>query len=280
MLCVEVLLRASSFMYDRATNHTKQLREAIQKTKTMMQKIRVGEVQIPVREKKSFGEDRRNSIHDEFVKHKPIQRTSDDSSSESRKRNNNAHSDGAEYGHIKSRQIAEMKEEDLQIEWERHEAEVHRYLEEREKINDQTSVLVSADANSSRMSFEQFWRESCKVWGDIAILFFYAGTANLLLAIMIYMWAEFFLVYHNIIGAVLAVLVVGISIVVGIALYLFLRQSYYLRHKRNKSQSSHAGADCDFTIHSEKVRRGGGSTESTRFTPSLEIDPSLVQSLT
>jgi hypothetical protein len=277
VLCVEVLLRASSFMYDRATNHTKQLREAIQKTKTMMQKIRVGEVQIPTREIKSSKEERRNPIHENIEKHCPI-RTSDDSSCESRKRNDKVHNDTTEFGHIKSRQIAEMKEEDLQIEWERHEAEVHRYLEEREKINDQTSVLVSADANSSRMSFEQFWRESCKVWGDIAILFFYAGTANLLLAIMIYMWAEFFLVYHNIIGAVLAVFVVGISIVVGIALYLFLRQSYYLRHKRNKSQSCHSAADSDYYPPSEKIQRGGGCKDSRHISPSLEIDPSLVQS--
>lgn len=265
-------------MYDRATNHTKQLREAIQKTKTMMQKIRVGEVQIPPREKKSNKEERRSSIHEKFAKHNPIQRTSDDSSGESRKRSTKNYNDATEYGNTKSRQIAEMKEEDLQIEWERHEAEVHRYLEEREKINDQTSVLVSADANSSRMSFEQFWRESCKVWGDIAILFFYAGTANLLLAIMIYMWAEFFLVYHNIIGAVLAVLVVGISIVVGIALYLFLRQSYYLRHKRNKSRSSHSAADSDYSICSEKSKRGGASKDSRLPSPSLEIDPSLVHS--
>jgi hypothetical protein len=264
-------------MYDRATNHTKQLREAIQKTKTMMQKIRVGEVQIPAREIKSNKEERRNSINEKYEKHIPT-RTSDDSSGESRKRNDKVHNDAFEYGNIKSRQIAEMKEEDLQIEWERHEAEVHRYLEEREKINDQTSVLVSADANSSRMSFEQFWRESCKVWGDIAILFFYAGTANLLLAIMIYMWAEFFLVYHNIIGAVLAVLVVGISIVVGIALYLFLRQSYYLRHKRNKSQSSHSAEDSDYYPNSEKILRGGGYKDSRHISPSLEMDPSLVQS--
>lgn len=286
MLCVEVLLRASSFMYDRATNHTKQLREAIQKTKTMMQKIRVGEVQIPARKKNSHNDEHRNSVHEKFVKHSPIRQTNEYSSSELPKRNDEVKCDTAESRKAKgSRHIAEMEEEDLQIEWERHEAEVHKYLEEREKINDQTSVLVSADANSSRMSFEQFWRESCKVWGDIAILFFYAGTANLLLAIMIYMWAEFFLVYHNIIGAIIAVLVVGISIVVGIALYLFLRQSYYLRHKKFKSRNCYPAADKIYHNKTDQVNRKGGSrdsrgssTASSSVLDSLEIDPSLAQS--
>ena len=226
-------------MYDRATNHTKQLREAIQKTKSMMKRIRVGEAQISPKSPKS-----RNGNQGVTNRARVINSNDSTHTRESRFGDINAPDEDENIGYYqskvspkKSRAIAEMKEEELQREWERHEAEVHSYLEQREKINDQTSVLVSADANSSRMSFEQFWRESCKVWGDIAILFFYAGTANLLLAIMIYMWAEFFLVYHNVIGAVISVTVVGISIVVGIALYLFLRQSYNIRHKKAKQNS-------------------------------------------
>jgi hypothetical protein len=145
-----------------------------------------------------------------------------------------------------------MREEELQLEWERHEAEVHRYLEEREKINDQTSVLVSADANSMRMSFEQFWRESCKLWGDIAILFFYAGTANLLLAIMIYMWTEFFIVYQNTVGAIIAVMVIGISVVVGIALYFFLRQNNNVSTKIYKDRTT-KGSDTDSDDRSDSL---------------------------
>jgi hypothetical protein len=239
VLCVEVLLRASSFMYDRATNHTKQLREAIHKTKTMMKRIRVGESQISPKGARSRSGSR-------SFTNRPYSMKPDDSafakesqfeSGTNRDKDGNTQYCQPKVSPKRSRAIAEMKEEELQREWERHEAEVHSYLEQREKINDQTSVLVSADANSSRMSFEQFWRESCKLWGDIAILFFYAGTANLLLAIMIYMWAEFFLVYHNVIGAVISVTVIGISIVVGIALYMFLRQSYNIRHRKARQNS-------------------------------------------
>lgn len=228
VLCIEVILRASSFMYNRARKHTTQLREAIQKTKTMMKRIRGG--QFPDEKYDMGGENReggnkgtsRNSSERDRTASSSNEKTKDGEEKFTRfSANVDEHSKGKQT----RRQIAEMKEEDLQVEWERHEAEVHKYLEEREKINDQTSVLVSADANSSRMSFEQFWRESCKFWADIAILFFYAGTANLLLAIMIYMWAEFFITYESPVGAVIAVVFIGVSLVLGILLAIYLRQN-------------------------------------------------------
>jgi hypothetical protein len=40
VLCIEVMLRASSFMYDRAREHTRQLHEAMDKTSSMMKKLR------------------------------------------------------------------------------------------------------------------------------------------------------------------------------------------------------------------------------------------------
>lgn len=218
-------------MYDRATNHTKQLREAIQKTKTMMKRIRIGETQT------RHGESIREVYIPKGINSEDFGTGNSGSSSSNCKQ---------------ARQIAEMREEELQLEWERHEGEVHRYLEEREKINDQTSVLVSADANSMRMSFEQFWRESCKLWGDIAILFFYAGTANLLLAIMIYMWTEFFIVYQNTVGAIIAVMVIGISVVVGIALYFFLRQNKNLNSKIHKDRATR-GSDTDSDDRSDSL---------------------------
>jgi hypothetical protein len=215
-------------MYNRARKHTTQLREAIQKTKMMMKRIRGG--QFPD-EKYDMGGENGEGVNKNTSRNSSERDRTAGSSTEKTKEGDekftrfSANVDERSKGNQTRRQIAEMKEEDLQIEWERHEAEVHKYLEEREKINDQTSVLVSADANSSRMSFEQFWRESCKFWADIAILFFYAGTANLLLAIMIYMWAEFFITYESPVGAVIAVVFIGVSLVLGILLAIYLRQN-------------------------------------------------------
>ena len=230
-------------MYNRARKHTTQLREAIQKTKMMMKRIRGG--QFPDDNYVDGDEDEAEAIKNDSEEHQSQNRRENHSVNTQRVDRNKRpkkpeqhfearertimHNEDNRNGERKRkncrRQIAEMKEEDLQLEWERHEAEVHKYLEEREKINDQTSVLVSADANSSRMSFEQFWRESCKFWADIAILFFYAGTANLLLAIMIYMWAEFFITYQSPIGAIIAVVFIGVSLVLGILLAIYLRQN-------------------------------------------------------
>ena len=74
------------------------------------------------------------------------------------------------------------------------------------------------------MSFEEFWSQSCKYWADLAITFFYIGTANLLLAIMIFMWAEFLLVYFSPEGAVVSVILIGLSLLAGILLATMLRR--------------------------------------------------------
>ena len=273
-------------MYNRARKHTTQLREAIQKTKLMMKRIRGG--QFPDEYGGDFDGNRRRG-------NTPL--------SSARKKgdsNNNAFfpngvngSDVEGEGHAKEkikvpgekhkrtfrRQIADMKEEDLQVEWERHEAEVHKYLEEREKINDQTSVLVSADANSSRMSFEQFWRESCKFWADIAILFFYAGTANLLLAIMIYMWAEFFITYKSPVGAVIAVVFIGVSLVVGILLAIYLRQNdNYSRGVKLKKRPSrvnekeHNSAEDDRETKGRKSRSSSAQVDTNQFNGEEKVE--------
>ena len=261
VLCIEVILRASSFMYNRARKHTTQLREAIQKTKMMMKRIRGGNFPEKLNddeeewESKAFESKVKNSRSDN--ESEPPKQTSvnyqsqglNDKKTPEKTLKFSAVMTDSQQKKISRRKIAEMKEEDLQIEWERHEAEVHKYLEEREKINDQSSVLVSADANSSRMSFEQFWRESCKFWADIAILFFYAGTANLLLAIMIYMWAEFFITYESPVGAVIAVVFIGVSLVLGILLAIYLRQNdTYGRGQLVRSRPSNS----EEGVHNEK----------------------------
>ena len=268
VLCVEVLLRASNFMYNRATNHTTQLREAILKTKMMMKKIRVGEAEAPEVMWEPTTAEKNYSQSSEAKKiDRNYKKSSVEVDNSHRNHFDQMANDGSLHKHSEgSRQIAAMEEHELQFEWERHEAEVHKYLEEREKINDQTSVLVSADADSSRMSFEQFWRECCKLWGDIAILFFYAGTANLLLAIMIYMWAEFFINYQNLIGAIISVLVIGISIIVGIALYFFLRQNY----NRTSSKSKR------IKVNSRSTAKKSGEINLKRRQSSLELDPTLL----
>lgn len=282
---MEVLLRASGFMYNRATNHTQQLRDAMQKTKMMMKKIRGGG--------DNNGEDcAGNSYKQGTAQNTQNAQNVNNGTDTADSEKVNYAVNGTEDTHFinskASRLIAEMGEKELEVEWERHEAEVHKYLEEREKINDQTSVLVSADANSSRMSFEQFWRESCKVWGDVAILFFYAGTANLLLAIMIYMWSEFFMVYNNVVGAIISVLVIGISIVVGITLYFFLRQNNSYKNKQGRRKSFNVNGSPIKKSNSQNDLRNRRSSSRSRSPErrtrtmgprqgSLELDPSLMQ---
>lgn len=265
-------------MYNRARKHTTQLREAIQKTKMMMKRIRGG--QFPDENYADGEEDNEGAVKNDSEEHRSQNRRENHSVNTQRVERNKKpkkpdhrfdarerttmHNEDKGIEMKKKncrRQIAEMKEEDLQLEWERHEAEVHKYLEEREKINDQTSVLVSADANSSRMSFEQFWRESCKFWADIAILFFYAGTANLLLAIMIYMWAEFFITYQSPIGAIIAVVFIGVSLVLGILLAIYLRQNDTYGKGSSTSTSTRRQTHNDDVVEDPSDEEEGGDNE-------------------
>jgi hypothetical protein len=75
------------------------------------------------------------------------------------------------------------------------------------------------------MSFGEFWEDECKFWADLATLLFYGGAFTLLVAIIIFMWATFFTRYQSLTAAMLAVLLIGLSIVVGVGIGLMMRLS-------------------------------------------------------
>ena len=91
--------------------------------------------------------------------------------------------------------------------------------------NGQDMSCVRKGNNLNRKSFEQFWTSSCGFWADAAISFFYIGTVSLLLAIMLWMWAFFLLNYESFGGAVIAVIFIGVSLIVGLYLVVSIRNS-------------------------------------------------------
>eukprot|EP01031_Cornospumella_fuschlensis_P039993 gene39993-48720_t len=114
----------------------------------------------------------------------------------------------------------------LEKEWTGHEIKIQNFMLQREQINDKTAVIdhTAHDRNDSeKMSFQDFWRESCKVWATLAILFFYFGTLCLLLNIMLYMYAQFTQTYDNQPSALIAVLLIGCALGLAVLLALLMR---------------------------------------------------------
>lgn len=81
-------------------------------------------------------------------------------------------------GARKRRGIVDMSLDYLEKEWSTHENKIQDFMLQREVINDMTAVIdhTARDRkDSEKMSFQEFWKESCKVWAAMAILFFYLG---------------------------------------------------------------------------------------------------------
>jgi len=196
VLCIEVILRASNFMVYRASQHTQQLKESIKKAKEMMKEIRSGT--------RNYGGDDAG-VSDNVASALGV---SPPSSPTSRR--------GSGL-HPSTKIIASLSGEALEEEWDAHEERVHHFLQERERLNER--------AHTFGTSFEDFYKRYCKYWGDLAIFSFYAGTAFLLMAIMVYMWGEFDVTYESYAGAVVAVVLVGVALVWGVCLALYMRVS-------------------------------------------------------
>lgn len=214
VICMELVMRASTFMYRRAYAHTSQLRCAINDTKKMMQRLRRG----------TRNRDEGDGLAPAASFPDLLRQTSDASSTRT------FTSDGLSQKSTKRkhRTISELDEEALEREWRNHEQDLQEFMAERERINDATAIvgLSSSERGSGdqrRQTFQEFWNESCKFWAELSILFFYAGTVNLLLTTLVFMWAQFLVGYHSLIGAVIALSLISLALVIGIAGVVILR---------------------------------------------------------
>ena len=225
VICIEIVMRASSFMYRRAHKHTEALRDAICKTKDMMFKLRNG-----ARHRNRPGNNN-NSSTEESREDEAIKSPASSIPTTESEKLGIGITNRKPFG----RAIATMEEEMLEEEWRKHEYEIQRYLAEREKINDSCAVVDNSDDNSSKKSFQQFWRESCKFWAELAILFFYAGTLNLLISIMIFMWTTFLKIYQSLVAAAIAVSLISLGLVIGIATVVIFRMIQHNKDSKDKN---------------------------------------------
>jgi hypothetical protein len=194
VFCIELVIRTSSFMYKRGKSHTRSLRKAINDTKGMMRELR-GEGKGA----SASADNLRAGLNVDSLK------------------------DTNKPGSIR-RAISRMKPSEIETEFERHEAEIRGYLKKREVLNDSAAITSYRDeVTGVKRPFKHFWEESCETWWSLAILLFYGGSLNMLLALMIYMWAQYYLFYNSIVAAVIGVSLLGLILVVGVATVIVMR---------------------------------------------------------
>jgi len=123
-------------------------------------------------------------------------------------------------GHHSSEQpfFAKLGGSEVDVEWGSHETKVHMHLEERNKL-----IVLREMILSEAIPFHKFFDENCKFIGSTALICFYIGTALMLIATMIYMWALYVYTYRNSIGASIGLVTILLSLIITLTIAIYLR---------------------------------------------------------
>ena len=128
-----------------------------------------------------------------------------------------------------------MSSEQLEIVWSIHEKKIQEFFQQREKIHERIA--------NSNTSFDEFWQSSCKSWSEFAIGLFYCGTMSLLVAIIVFMYAQFTITYSNDTAAYIALALLVFACVLAVAMVLYFRFNDFslLRDEAGSNRSSISG---------------------------------------
>lgn len=121
------------------------------------------------------------------------------------------------------RNIAMLKDEEVDQEWKRHEREVTEYLTHRSRLAERLEAMAVEQENQERMSFELFWAKYCRAMANSALILFYLGTVCLLIGTMIFSWTLLVKEYSSVISAIASVATIGASLVICVGLAIYLR---------------------------------------------------------
>ena len=238
VICIEIISRASKFMYSRAKHQTIQLQDAIGESIKAMKKLREDTVEpsdssttTPTAGTRSY---QKQDI--DYLQQQQQQR----------------------------RNFASAHPKMVDNEWKTHEGQVFKFLKVREEINEKAwafekedqDLKISDVIDASKVSFEKFWESRCQTWGEIAIGLFYVGSIMFLIGVMIFMWSEFYFTYSSLTGAEIAVVLIGIGMLLGVGIVIVLR---YIRPPRLSNTSKRGSG----SHHVDSNGSGNGSASNT-----------------
>lgn len=114
--------------------------------------------------------------------------------------------------------LNEMDESKLDQEWEEHEKRTREFLDRRNVLHNDIEKKYNGDN-----SFKEFWSKNCNTLAIIGEIFFYIGTGLCLMAMATFMWATFTITYSNFAGALVAVIPIGVSLILGFIFAYFFQ---------------------------------------------------------
>jgi hypothetical protein len=222
LLYIEVIHRISNFNIERTAVHEKLLKEAMKKSSEIIGGLR------PTTE-----DDEHHHSHDEMEEEEEIKKDMEPlippvpppmppyvrgTTGQSEQTEKSYGSSGRAADQTQRKLIARLNSEEFEIEWRSHESLIRKYLEGRDKINDETANIFKTE-----VGFERYWEKYCETVAVWALLLFYGGTVLMLIAVMVYMYAYYVNTYENDVGAYVAVVFISTglagSLVVGYLLH-------------------------------------------------------------
>jgi hypothetical protein len=218
--CIIITKRINTFMYRRSSDNIQHLTQAMEQTKHMMKHIR-GDVFSLVQAATSTS----TFLPTNTINDGPTLRK-------------------CESEHHIRKALTQLPEIELEEEWIKHEDEVYKYLERRNRINERMELLAVDLNNQFRISFQEFWLKYCKTLSDWTLIFFYLGTSLMLVEATAYMCATFVYSYRSNASAIVTVIALTLTLLICIFLAIYLR--YYdksiddLRHRIEVDVSNRA----------------------------------------
>lgn len=205
-ICIIITRRVTSFMYHRSDSNVHHVKDAMERTKNMIGELtRSRSERVPVAVPTSVPSSiaMAEAVTLDAAQH--LQST------------------------LMRRQISSMGEKEIEREWVQHEKVVYDYLDNRRELHDRLQ-------QQSRLTFEEYWRDNCSRLATWATLLFYSGTAFMLLATMIFVWVSNIYEYHSPVAAVVAVITIGIALIMGLAMTVYLRRFDPINRKLQAQQ--------------------------------------------
>jgi hypothetical protein len=238
VICIEIVTRSSKHMYEKASRHKKKVIDLIHtnqdiirvmkngnKTNTNCDEFLSKDIRTPSPQHKSKrhkSHNRSGSLNDSFDNN--TSNNNSTSNIESSSSSSNPY-ESCQYI-LQDDNFTEQKKH-IDNYYKNHYSRIKETLKERENVNEK---------EEDEVAFDLFWKVNCKEWGETASLFFYCGTSNLLLAIMLYMWSNFFIVYNSIAASIIAVSLIGSSLLISVTIpKLIAINSYQVKENFKKS---------------------------------------------
>lgn len=155
-------------------------------------------------------------------------------------------------------------------ELKRHLEEAEIKLRNREKIIHELDPTFNPTDNTNVQRFEEFWNVKCGILSKLTMIFFYAGSVNLLLAIAIFMWARFDIGYTSLIGGICAVSLIGTGVIIVLCIVLVVKYFECVRRLRRggEGESEEPLLDSSRSQYRGLHRNNSNSSmESNSYTP-------------